>query len=219
MAQFIDFEVDVEADAEENEVSDSDSDLDSLSPFIGNQENGNELSFYRSFNNVENDINETLKKEYEDGLKDIENLDETFNLCESSEEELEIDNFKNSEEKIKNFTENLLSKVNEQEEREHNTIMRATLCAIRYEENNKTNICNKNEFEEIIEKKLIDELDENKFKLEIDLQKFNNDCYEINCLLSDFNYFLRVFELKNKFRQMIIKEPEKKTLLGNYQAA
>ena len=66
---------------------------------------------------------------------------------------------------------------------------------------------------------LIDELDKNKFKLEIDLQKFNNDCYEINCLLSDFNYFLRVFELKNKFRQMIIKEPEKKTLLGNYQAA
>ena len=92
----------VEADAEENEVSDSDSDLDSLSPFIGNQENGNELSFYRSFNNVENDINETLKKEYEDGLKDIENLDEISNLCESSEEELEIDDIKNSEEKIKN---------------------------------------------------------------------------------------------------------------------
>ena len=45
--------------------------------------------------------------------------------------------------------------------------------------------------------------------MEIDLQKFNNDCYEINCLLSDFNYFLKVFELKNKFRQMIIKEPKK----------
>ena len=45
--------------------------------------------------------------------------------------------------------------------------------------------------------------------MEIDLQKFNNDCYEINCFLSDFIYFLRVFELKNKFRQMIIKEPKK----------
>ena len=56
---------------------------------------------------------------------------------------------------------------------------------------------------------LIDELDKNKFKLEIDLQKFNNDCYEINCLLSNFNQFLRVFELKNKFRQMIIKQPKK----------
>ena len=59
MAQFIDFEVDVEADAEENEVSDYDSDLDSLSSFIDNQENGSELSFYQSFNNDENELNET----------------------------------------------------------------------------------------------------------------------------------------------------------------
>ena len=65
--------------------------------------------------------------------------------------------------------------------------MRAILYAIRYEKNSKTNICTEKEFEEIIEKKLIDELDESKYKLEIDLQKFNNDCYEINCLLSDFN--------------------------------
>ena len=125
MAQFIDFEVDVEADAEENEVSDYDSDLDSLSSFIDNQEKGNELSFYRLFNNVETDIEETLKKEYEDGLKDIKKLDEISNLFESSEEELEIDNFKNSEEKIKHFTENLLPKPNEYYL--HNSFMRAIL--------------------------------------------------------------------------------------------
>ena len=103
MAQFIDFEVDVEVDAEENEVSGSDSDWDSLSSFIDNQENGNELSFYWSFNNVENEINETLKKEYEGGLKDTENLDEISNLRESLKEDLEIDDFKNSEEKIENL--------------------------------------------------------------------------------------------------------------------
>ena len=87
--------------------------------------------------------------------------------------------------------------------------MRAILYAIRYEKNNRTNIYTKKEFEEIIKKKLIDELDENKYKLEIDLQKFNNDYYEINCFLSYFIYFLRVFKLKNKFRQMIIKELKK----------
>ena len=125
MAQLIDFEVDVEADAEENEVSDYDSDLDSLSSFIYNQHEGNELSFYRLFNNVETDIEETLKKEYEDGLKDIKKLDEISNLFESSEEELEIDNFKNSEEKIKHFTENLLPKPNEYYL--HNSFMRAIL--------------------------------------------------------------------------------------------
>ena len=125
MAQLIDFEVDVEADAEENEVSDYDSDLDSLSSFIYNQHKGNELSFYRLFNNVETDIEETLKKEYEDGLKDIKKLDEISNLFESSEEELEIDNFKNSEEKIKHFTENLLPKPNEYYL--HNSFMRTIL--------------------------------------------------------------------------------------------
>ena len=125
MAQLINFEVDVEADAEENEVSDYDSDLDSLSSFIYNQHKGNELSFYRLFNNVETDIEETLKKEYEDGLKDIKKLDEISNLFESSEEELEIDNFKNSEEKIKHFTENLLPKPNEYYL--HNSFMRAIL--------------------------------------------------------------------------------------------
>ena len=125
MAQLIDFEVDVEADAEENEVSDYDSDLDSLSSFIYNQHEGNELSFYRLFNNVETDIEETLKEEYEDGLKDIKKLDEISNLFESSEEELEIDNFKNSEEKIKHFTENLLPKPNEYYL--HNSFMRAIL--------------------------------------------------------------------------------------------
>ena len=101
MAQFIDFKVDDEADAEENEVSDSDSDWDSLLSFIDNQENCNELSFYRSFNNVENEINETLKTEYEDGLKDLENLDEISNLCESSKEELENDDFKILKRKLK----------------------------------------------------------------------------------------------------------------------
>ena len=42
-----------------------------------------------------------IKEEYEKGLEDIENSDEISNLCESSEEELEIDDFKNAKEKLK----------------------------------------------------------------------------------------------------------------------
>ena len=42
----------------------------------------------------------------------------------------------------------------------------------------------------------MEELHEKKYELILDLQKFNNDCYEINFLLSDFNYFLTVYELK-----------------------
>ena len=39
-----------------------------------------------------------------------------------------------------------------------------------------------------------------KFEFIIDLQKFQNICYEINSILSKYNHFLRVFELKNKYR-------------------
>ena len=42
-----------------------------------------------------------IKEEYEKGLEDIENFDEISYLCESSEEELEIDDFKNAKEKLK----------------------------------------------------------------------------------------------------------------------
>ena len=78
MAEFINFEVGVKEDnndEEENEVSD-DSDLDSLSSFIDNKETENDVNFYRNFDNVETDIEQTLKAEYDRGLEDIENVDE-----------------------------------------------------------------------------------------------------------------------------------------------
>ena len=78
---------------------------------------------------------------------------------------------------------------------------------------NKTNICNKDDFKDLINKELIEQLDEKKCELILYLQKFNNDCYEINCLLSDFNY-IRVYELKNKFRHLMLKEPKKKNIVG-----
>ena len=115
MAQFINFEVDVDNEESDNgkEVSD-DSDLDSLKSFIADNEdvNHNDVNFYRTFNNAETDIEQTLKEEYERGLDDIENFDEISNLCECSEEESEIDDFKNAKEKIENFNETLFPKTN-----------------------------------------------------------------------------------------------------------
>ena len=74
-------------------------------------------------------------------------------------------------------------------------------------------ICDKNEFKNIIDKKLIYQLDEKKYEFILDLQKFNNNCYEVNCFLSEFNYFLRVFELKNKFGHFTIEEPKKQNIV------
>ena len=114
MTQFINFEVDVDNEESDNgkEVSD-DSDLDSLKPFIVDNEevNDNDVNFYRTFNNVENNIEQTFKEEYEKGLEDIENFDEILNLCRSSEEELEIDDFKMQKKKMKTLMKHFFLKL------------------------------------------------------------------------------------------------------------
>ena len=102
MAQFINFEVDVDNEESDNgkEVSD-DSDLDSLKSFIDNEQvNDDDVNFYGNFDNIESDIGQILKEEYHRGLEDIENFEEISNLCESSEDELEIGDFKNAKEKL-----------------------------------------------------------------------------------------------------------------------
>ena len=115
MADFINFEVDVEDDSDhDGEVSnDSYSDTDSIQSFIDNKEINNDVNFYGIFNNIETDIEQTLREEYEKSLHDVENFEEISNLCESSEDEPEIDNFKNAKEKIQNFSkEHLFPKTN-----------------------------------------------------------------------------------------------------------
>ena len=211
MAEFINFEVGVEEDnndEEENEVSD-DSDLDSLSSFIDNKETENDVNFYRNFDNVETDIEQTLKAEYDRGLEGIKNFDEISNLCESSEDEAEIDEFEAAVEKVKCFGDTLLPKTKPDEEIEHNNFKRIILYALRYDKENKTDICDKSEFKKVTDETLIDHLDEEKYKFILDLQKFNNNGYEIHYLLSKYNDFLRVFELKNKFRHLTMKDKKK----------
>ena len=97
MADFIDLEAEIDQE-EKDEVSD-DSDLESLSSFTDNDKNdqGNDTTFYQAFDNIETNIDEVLQNEYEKGLKELEKFDDISNLCESSEEESEVDDFKQSE--------------------------------------------------------------------------------------------------------------------------
>ena len=90
-----------------------------------------------------------IKEEYEKGLEDIENFDEISNLCESSEEELEIDDFKDAKEKIENFNETLFPKTNN-ENIENNRLITVLLLAIRFDTVSKTNVCNFEEFKKSI---------------------------------------------------------------------
>ena len=108
-ADFINFEADVEGnyveevdfvnsehDDEVSKISDS----DSLKSFIDNEEVKTDVNFYCRFNNDETDIEQTIEDAYNEALHDVEKFDEISNLCESSEDEFEIDDFKNSKENM-----------------------------------------------------------------------------------------------------------------------
>ena len=52
-----------------------------------------------------------------------------------------------------------------------------------------------------------------KFEFIIDLQKFENMCYEINCILSKYGCFLRIFELKHKYRRLTVKNKNEQKIV------
>ena len=219
MADFINFEADVEGDYVEevdfvnrehdDEVSNI-SDSDSLKSFRDNKEVKTDVNFYRHFNNIETDIEQTLEDAYNEALHDAEKFDEILNLCESSEDEFEFDDFKNSEENMKKIHENLIQKANTDQKKEHNQFVRAIFYAIRFDKTNEKYFCEKQQFEKSIDQKLIEQLGQpEKFQFIVDLQKFNNVCYEINSILSKYDYFCKVFELKNKFRHLSMIEQKK----------
>ena len=162
MADFISFEVSVEGEVQEEENEVSDSDLDSLSSFIDNEVTEHDVNFYRNFNNVETDIEQTLKDEYDKSLEEIDDFDKISNLCESSEDEAEIDEFENAAEKVKCFGETLMPKTKSEEETDYNNLIKVTFYAIRFDKQNKTDICDKNGFKKVIDENLIDQLDEEK---------------------------------------------------------
>ena len=99
MADFINFEADIVGDNEETGKDDDEvsniSDVDSENSFIDNQEVKTYVNFYRHFPNVENAIDQVLRGAYNETLEDIDTFDEISNLCEGSEEETEMDNFRN----------------------------------------------------------------------------------------------------------------------------
>ena len=98
MSEYINFEAEAEfiRGEEVNGFSDVSENL-----FIDDTDQNTDVNFYSGFTNVENDIKQVLQETDEESLKDLDNFDEISNLCYGSEEDLEIDNFKNSEVDIK----------------------------------------------------------------------------------------------------------------------
>ena len=58
-----------------------------------NDEIENDRTFYQKFENVTTSIDDVLKEEYDKSIVGIQKID-VSNFCETSEEEIEIDEFK-----------------------------------------------------------------------------------------------------------------------------
>ena len=129
MTDFIDFEVSAEHNNKNKEKEDelSDSDLDSLKSFIDdNDEIENNRTFYQKFENLTTSIDDVLKQEYYKSIVDIQKID-VSNFCETSEEEIEIDEFKDTEKRIEKFEETLfqVSMGNDDDENNYNSFVNA----------------------------------------------------------------------------------------------
>ena len=112
MAEFIDFEVSVnDQNQQKTKMMKmrlvTVSDLDSLKSFIDDTEVENDTAFYQQFQNVSNSNDDILKEEYDKSMGDIEQID-LFNFFEKSEEEGEIDEFKDTEQRMEKFKEKLI---------------------------------------------------------------------------------------------------------------
>ena len=186
MAEYVDFEVEV-SDTE-NTAKDGEGEIcsnDSLNLFINDSsdddEKGEEESFYRKFDNMKTSVDEILKQGYDKSIQVIDDID-LSNLCETSEEENEVDQFKENKKRVEKFTETLfpISKTGQIS----NSLISTILFNIRYILEKNTDVCNVDDFQLSINNNfLFDKQYENqKLELLLDYQKFNAKCHEINSL-------------------------------------
>ena len=125
-----------------------------------------------------------------------------FKFFETSEEEGEIDEFKDVAKRVDKFKETILLLSSENENENVNSLVNAILFAIRFDLEEKTNTCSLSDLRQElpIEDNLFFQLNKEKFSLTLNNQKFNAQCHEINAVLAVHGYFLRMLFFKNIFK-------------------
>ena len=94
-----------------------------------------------------------------------------------------------------------------------NSFVYAVFYAVRFNNEQKTEFCSSETLKELIDSNLFIQLHQEKCNVSLDYQKFNSQCHEINMTLAKYGYFLRVFELKSKFRHLALKNPKKQNIV------
>ena len=195
MAEFvIDEAIDVDAAAatSNNNEGNIESATVSDDEFIDDRPVNND--FYPYFTNV--------SRSYDDAMQDFKNVDdlEARNYFDSDDdEEDEINHLFDT--KVKVFKETL---INPHGLENLDSFFYSILFAVRYKLTEKKDLIDEEKLKEDVGLALFHDLFEIKSLLRLDLDRLNfeNQCFKINTILTNYNMFLRVFELKDKFRYL-----------------
>ena len=124
---------------------------------------------------------------------------------------MEIDDFQESEDCLEKFQKTLFPK---HENEGQNQLCHVILLGLKYKMNGSKNTCSSKELEKIVGKDLFKEINQpKKFKFIIDKQYFFNMCYQITMILAKSGFFLRVYELKKKYRHLFMKKPDRQKIV------
>ena len=170
-------------------------------------------SGYHYFTNVTKSYDEAMQ----DAMQDIDNL-EARHYFDSDEEE-ELNEFANFEAKVKLFRESLIAPHGLENP---DSFFYSILYAIRHKLAQKVDFV---EQEDVLKQEvglaLSDDLFQIKSLLRLDgedVLNFENQCFKINRILSKHSMFLRVFELKDKFRYLIKQDSRQKNVFRELSA-
>ena len=117
------------------------------------------------------------------------------------------------EAKVKLFKESL---INPQGLENPDSFFYSILYAIRYKLTEKKDSIDEENLKEDVGLALFHDLFEIKslLRLDLDVLNFENQCFKINTILTKYNMFLRVFELKDKFRYLFKQNSEQKRIVN-----
>ena len=208
MADFISFEADASDESNDDDEVEMLIDENLIDDSI--QEN-NEPSFFR-FHNQTRDFQEIAEDIERLAESSIEHLEANNYLDQSEIDDIgkeSFDEFDGFERSKTTFLNSLKSPV-ENQTRE-NSFYLTLLHAIRF----LSDQCDEIEIEKEIGSDLYFKIAEKKDNCILDLNKTNFDemCYEINEILTEEKFFLRVYEMKGKFRYLFHEDHNKKNVL------
>ena len=208
-----------EADVEEENTNDDDEDDEgnnnitlSDEEFIDDSNfNDPNASDYYGFTNVMREYEDAIQ----DSLADLDYDQEANNYVSDSEitDQPRIDEFDGFKSRVEKFKNTLIFPQGLNNE---NSFFYSILYAIRYNFKKKFD---RVDDDEQIKVDIGDEIYnkiyplKNFLKLDLDIVTFKNQCPTINQILTENNLFLRVFELKDKFRYISQNTAEKKNII------